>query len=447
MSTLVRFAPSPTGRIHIGNARTAILNWLFARKTGGKFVLRFDDTDEERSRPEYADAISLDLAWLGINPDLVHHQSNRVELYDAAAARLREAGRLYACYETPEELDRRRKRLLARGKPPVYDRTGLNLSPEDRKALEAEGRKPHWRFKLSERTVVFTDLIRGEQSFDLTSVSDPVLVRGDGSYLYTLPSVVDDMDMGISHIIRGEDHVTNAAVQVDLFEALGGEAPMFAHHSLLTGADGKGLSKRLGSLSIEGLRTSGLEAMAVISHAALLGTSDAIVPHHNMDGLVESFDLGKLSRAPARFDEAELVNLNARLLHETPHAEIAGRLDELGLDAGEAFWLAVRENITKLSDVAQWHAVVFAEMVPVIADEDRDFVTQSAAALPTGDFDDTTWKNWTDQLKAESGRKGKALFMPLRLALTGLDHGPELARLLPLIGRETVEKRLAGEVA
>jgi glutamyl-tRNA synthetase len=447
MSTLVRFAPSPTGRIHIGNARTAILNWLFARKTGGKFVLRFDDTDQERSRPEYAEGISHDLAWLGIEPDILHHQSKRVALYDEAAAQLREAGRLYACYETPDELERKRKRLLARGKPPVYDRTGATLSPDDRKALEAEGRKPHWRFKLSDRTVVFNDLIRGDQSFDLASLSDPVLVRGDGSYLYTLPSVVDDMDMGISHVIRGEDHVTNAAVQVDLFEALGGEAPVFAHHSLLTGADGKGLSKRLGSLSIEGLRDGGLEAMAVVSHAALLGTSDAIVPHHSMDGLIDSFDLGKLSRAPARFDEAELTSLNARLLHETPYDEIADRLAGMGLDAGEAFWLAVRENITKLSDVAHWHRVVFGETAPVIADEDRAFVTSSAAALPAGDIDETTWKAWTGELKTASGRKGKALFMPLRLALTGLDHGPELARLLPLIGREKIEKRLAGERA
>ena len=340
MTIRVRFAPSPTGRIHIGNARTAILNWLFAKKAGGEFVLRYDDTDRARSRQAFADGIAEDLAWLGIVPDIVQHQSKRFALYDAAAGKLKAAGRLYACYETPDELDRKRKRQLARGRPPVYDRAGLALGDEDRAKLEAVGRTAHWRFKLSERTVVFADLVRGEQSFNLTSVSDPVLIRGDGSYLYTLPSVVDDMDMGVSHVIRGEDHVTNAAVQVDLFEALGGEAPAFAHHSLLTGADGKGLSKRLGSLSIQGLREAGLEAMAVVSHAALLGTSEAIVPHHDMSGLVEQFDLGKLSRAPARFDEAELANLNARLLHETAHGEIVGRLTGQGLDVSEPFWLA-----------------------------------------------------------------------------------------------------------
>jgi glutamyl-tRNA synthetase len=447
MTTTVRFAPSPTGRIHIGNARTAILNWLFARKAGGRFILRFDDTDLERSRQEYADATAHDLAWLGIAPDIVHYQSKRFALYDAAADRLKADGRLYACYETPDELDRKRKRQLARGRPPVYDRAGLNLSDDERAKFEAEGRTPHWRFRLSEREVRFDDLVRGEQSFDLSHVSDPVLVRGDGTYLYTLPSVVDDIDMGVSHVIRGEDHVTNAAVQVDLFEALGASAPHFAHHSLLIGADGKGLSKRLGSLSIEGLRQSGLEAMAVVSHAALLGTSDAIVPHHDMSGLIEAFDLGKLSRAPARFDETELVQLNARLLHETPYAEVQPRLAELGTDDGEDFWLAVRENLTRLCDIEDWHSVVFGEIAPVMADDDRVFVTASAGDLPDGEFDGETWKAWTSQLKSTSGRKGKALFMPLRLALTGLDHGPELARLLPLIGREKALKRLAGETA
>ena len=444
MSTIVRFAPSPTGRIHIGNARTAILNWLFAKKAGGQFVLRYDDTDHKRSTQDNADAIARDLDWLGIAPNCEHSQSKRFHLYDEAAQKLKGLGRLYPCYETPDELNRKRKRQLARGRPPVYDRAGLALSDDDRANFEAEGRTAHWRFKLNARTVVFDDLIRGEQSFDLTNVSDPVLIRGDGSYLYTLPSVVDDMDMGITHIIRGEDHVTNGAVQVDLFEALGGVAPVFGHHSLLTGADGKGLSKRLGSLSIEGMRESGLEAMAVVSHAALLGTSDAIVPHHNMPSLVETFDLGKLSRAPARFDETELSNLNTRLLHETAYGEISLRLADARLDEGEAFWLAVRGNIAKLNDTGQWHGIVYGEIDSVISGEDREFISNSASDLPAGDFDETTWKQWTGALKASSGRKGKALFMPLRLALTGLDHGPELARLLPLIGREKVLQRLSG---
>lgn len=442
MTNKVRFAPSPTGRIHIGNARTAILNWLFARKEGGQFVLRFDDTDLERSKQEYANATAEDLAWLGIEPDEVHYQSKRFDLYDAAAERLKGDGRLYPCYETPDELERKRKRQMARGRPPVYDRAALELSAEDRAKLEADGRKPHWRFKLNARTVEFDDLIRGTQSFELAHLSDPVLVRADGTYLYTLPSVVDDMDMGITHIIRGEDHVTNAAVQVDLFEALGGTAPAFAHHSLLTGADGKGLSKRLGSLSIGGLRDSGIEAMTVVSHAALLGTSDAIAPHAKMDELIDAFNLAKLSRAPARFDEAELAHLNARLLHELPYETVANRLQ------GDAtFWEAIRGNISKLSEAVDWHDVVFGEITPVIADEDREFAQTAAAGLPDGNLDATTWKTWTSTLKETTGRKGKSLFMPLRLALTGLDHGPELANLLPLIGRDKAVARLQGEMA
>jgi glutamyl-tRNA synthetase len=326
MTTTVRFAPSPTGRIHIGNARTAILNWLFARKANGTFILRYDDTDLERSTQEFADGIATDLDWLGLSPDKVFRQSERFALYDAAAEKLKADGRLYACYETAEELEYKRKRQLARGLPPVYDRAGLNLSDDERAKLEAEGRTPHWRFKLDQREIVWNDLVRGETRIDTSSLSDPVLIRGDGSYLYTLPSVVDDIDMGITHVIRGEDHVTNAAVQVELFEALGGTAPGFAHHSLLVGADGKGLSKRLGSLSIAAMREDGLEAMAVVSHGALIGTSEAIEPHTGMDTLLDAFDLSKLSRAPGRFDMAELENLNARIVHELDYADVRERL-------------------------------------------------------------------------------------------------------------------------
>ena len=439
MTTKVRFAPSPTGRIHIGNARTAILNWLFACRQSGQFVLRFDDTDLERSRQEHADATRDDLAWLGIRPDVVHYQSKRFDLYDAAAERLKSEARLYPCYETPDELDRKRKRQLARGKPPVYDRAALKLDDDDQAKLEADGRQPHWRFKLSERTVTFQDLIRGEQSFDLAHVSDPVLIRADGTYLYTLPSVVDDMDMGITHVIRGEDHVTNAAVQVDLFEALGGDAPVFAHHSLLVGADGKGLSKRLGSLSIGGLRDEGYEAMTVVSHAALLGTSEAIAAHANIDELVAAFDLGKLSRAPARFDETELAALNAKLLHELPFEAVAERLTD-GWSA--PLWQAIRGNISMLKDAGEWFDVVHEDVKPAFDAGDAEFIAAAAEALPAEPWDETTWKSWTTQLKEQSGRKGKALFMPLRLALTGRDHGPELALLLPLIGKERAEARL-----
>jgi glutamyl-tRNA synthetase len=436
--TIVRFAPSPTGRIHIGNARTAILNWLFAQKSGGQFILRYDDTDTARSTEEYARGIATDLDWLGITPGRVEWQSKRFGRYDAVADDLRAKGVLYPCYETADELDRRRKRQQARGLPPVYDRAALKLTEDEKKAFEAEGRKPHWRFKLAQKMVEWNDLIRGPVHIDTTNLSDPVLIREDGTYLYTLPSVIDDVDFAVTHVIRGEDHVVNTAVQIEITQALGGRVPDYAHHSLLTGADGKGLSKRLGSLSIGQMREDGFEAMAVVSHAALLGTSDNIHPCTDYKELVEGFDLHKLSRAPARFDEAELRALNAKLLHMTGFAAVAARLP----DMPEEFWLAVRGNIEKLSDVDQWATVIAGPMQPVVADDDREFLAQAKAALPAAPWDGNTWKAWTEAVKTATGRKGKGLFMPLRLALTGLDHGPELAALLPLIGRERALQRL-----
>jgi len=442
MTITVRFAPSPTGRIHIGNARTAILNWLFARKSGGRFILRYDDTDAERSTVEFADGIATDLDWLGLKPDEVYRQSDRFALYDAAAEKLKSDGRLYACYETAEELDYKRKRQLARHQPPIYDRTGLNLSDEDRAKLEAEGRKPHWRFKLDQRDIHWNDLVRGDVNIDTSSLSDPVLIREDGSYLYTLPSVVDDIDMGMTHIIRGEDHTTNAAVQVEIFEALGATAPAFAHHSLLVGADGKGLSKRLGSLSIAAMREDGLEAMAVVSHGALIGTSEAIEPHTGMDTLLEAFDLSKLSRAPGRFDMTELENLNARIVHQLSYDDVRERLAGMSADGGEGFWQAVHGNLSKVQDAGEWFGIIYGDMTGEIAVEDRDFISQAAAMLPEEPWGETTWKSWTDDVKQATNRKGKGLFMPLRLALTGKPHGPELATLLPLIGRARAIARL-----
>ena len=437
--TTVRFAPSPTGRIHIGNARTAILNWLFARKTGGQFILRYDDTDAARSTDEFARGIAADLDWLGIVPDRVEYQSKRYGRYDEIVTQLKADGRLYPCYEAADELDRRRKRQLARGLPPVYDRAALKLTAEDRAALEAQGRKPHWRFRLEHRVVTWTDLIRGPQHIDTANLSDPVLVRQDGTYLYTLPSVIDDIDFSVSHVIRGEDHVVNTAVQIEITEALKGAVPSYAHHSLLTGADGKGLSKRLGSLSITSLREGGLEAMAVVSHAALLGTSDNIHPCPDYKELVDGFDLAKLSRAPARFDEEELKHLNARLLHITPWDKVK---DRLGFGS-EAFWNTVRGNLETLADSKAWFNIIRNRINPVVGDEDKSFVNAAAKLLPAEPWDGTTWKIWTEAVKTATDRKGKALFMPLRLALTGLDHGPELAHLMPLIGRERVLERLA----
>lgn len=437
--TIVRFAPSPTGRIHIGNARTAILNWLFAQKTGGQFILRYDDTDTTRSTDEYARGIATDLAWLGIAPAREEWQSKRFARYDAVADDLRARGFLYPCYETADELDRRRKRQQARGLPPVYDRAALKLTDAERKAFEAEGRKPHWRFKLAQTAVEWTDLIRGPVHIDTANLSDPVLIREDGTYLYTLPSVIDDVDFAVTHVIRGEDHVVNTAVQIEITRALGGRVPDYAHHSLLTGADGKGLSKRLGSLSIGQMREDGYEAMAVVSHAALLGTSDNIHPCTDYRELVEGFGLDKLSRAPARFDEAELKALNAKLLHMTDYAAVAARIP----GHSEALWLAVRGNIEKLSDVEAWAKVIAGPIVPVIAGEEREFLAAAKASLPPAPWDGSTWKLWTEAVKTATGRKGKGLFMPLRQALTGLDHGPELAALLPLIGRERAVERLS----
>jgi glutamyl-tRNA synthetase len=438
MSTIVRFAPSPTGRIHIGNARTAILNWLMSRKENGQFILRYDDTDTARSTQEFADGIATDIAWMGIVPDRVEWQSKRFPRYDAVVADMKAKGQLYPCYETADELERRRKRQEARGGLRTYDRAALKLTAEERAALEAEGRKPHWRFKLDARVIEWNDLIRGPQHTDLASQSDPVLVREDGTYLYTLPSVIDDIDFGITHVVRGEDHVTNAGVQVAITLALGGTPPIYAHHSLLVGADGKGLSKRLGSLSIASMREQGLEPMAVVSHAALLGTSDNIHPCADIQELVEGFDLTKISRAPGRFDEKDLNTLNAKLLHMLPWDAVKHRLP----DQSEAFWLAVRGNIEKFSETEFWDDVIQQDLKIEPAAEDVEFIAKARAALPPEPWDGTTWKIWTDAVKAATGRKGKSLFMPLRMVLTGMEHGPELAALLPLIGRQRVLDRM-----
>jgi glutamyl-tRNA synthetase len=435
---IVRFAPSPTGRIHIGNARAALLNWLFALKTGGQFILRYDDTDTARSTQEFADGIARDVAWLGIEPHRVEWQSKRFDRYDAVADDLRKRGFLYPCYETADELDRRRKRQQARGMPPVYDRAALKLTKEESDAFLAEGRKPHWRFKLKHEDVTWNDMIRGPVQINSSTLSDPVLIREDGTYLYTLPSVIDDIDFAITHVIRGEDHVVNTAVQIEISEAISGASPIYAHYSLLTGADGKGLSKRLGSLSIQQFREDGLEAMAVVSHASLLGTSDNIHPCTDIQELVDGFDLGKLSRTPARFDEAELAALNAKLLHITPWHAVKDRVS----GGSEAFWLAVRGNIEKLSETKTWSDVINNRCKGVVAEDDKGFIASALATLPPEPWDGSTWKVWTDAVKAATDRKGKTLFMPLRMALTGLDHGPELAALLPLIGRERAVERL-----
>lgn len=457
MTTHVRFAPSPTGRLHIGNIRTAVLNFLLTRKAGGTFLLRMDDTDTERSTEEFAESIRQDLTWLGFAWDRQEKQSDRTARYNALADQLRDSGRLYACYETEDELDRKRKRQMGRGLPPIYDRTGLRLTPEEVVKFVSDGRRPHWRFRLAntdrmeasavdklspQPTIVsWNDLIRGDQIVDVGSLSDPVLIRADGSFLYTFTSVVDDIDFGITHIVRGEDHVTNSGVQIQIFEALGAQPPAFGHHSLLVGADGQALSKRLGALSIASFREAGIEPMAVVSHAALVGTSDAIEPHSRLDELVDLFDLEKISTAPGRFDLDELRTLNAKLLHKLPFADVADRLGP-SREGGASFWDAVRGNLTLLSDAEDWWQIATGKIDPVI--EDAAVTARAAELLPAAPWDQSTWTSWTEAVKAATGAKGRALFHPLRLALTGRDAGPELKFLLPFIGPERARARLAG---
>lgn len=445
MTVITRFAPSPTGKIHIGNLRPAIINWLYARNQNGQFMLRIDDTDVERSREDYVEGIKRDLNWLGLNWDFEARQSQRFEKYDAVVERLKNEGRLYPCFESAAELERKRKRQMAQGKPPVYDRAALKLDDHDRAKLAADGVKPHWRFKLEDRAVSWCDLVRGEQSIEASSLSDPILIREDGTYLYTLPSVVDDIEFKITHIIRGEDHVANTGAQIQIFEALDAAPPVFAHHNLIVGKEGEGLSKRLGSLSIESFREAGIEAMAVVSHAATIGTSNDIAPHLATDSISADFSFDKISRAPARFDVAELALINAKLLHETPFETVAARLEALDIHGGGAFWEAVRGNLEKIDDVKIWWAVVQGPIAPVI--EDAAFCETARGLLPESDFDESSWGAWTKRIKEETGAKGKALFHPLRLALTGQDNGPELKGLLPLIGRERAIKRLQGERA
>ena len=442
---VVRFAPSPTGLLHVGNIRAALFNWLYAKRQGGTFILRLDDTDRARSRPEFEQAIERDLAWLGLDWGRKEKQSDRLAHYDVARDRLIAAGRLYPCYETPEELEFKRKRLLAQGRPPVYDRAALKLSDEDRRRLEGEGRRPHWRFKLVAEEVTWDDMVRGAQHVDEASQSDPVLVRADGSYLYSFTSVVDDIAFGITHVIRGEDHVTNTGAQIQMFRALEGAVPIFAHLPLLVDAAGGGLSKRTGSLSVADLRQRGIEALAISALLARLGTADAVEPVISLDTLVASVDFARVGRAAARFSEDELAQLSARTLHMLPYASVKARLGGIDADLGEAFWLAVRGNLASLGDTAGWARVVRGPIEPIL--EEPAFLAEAAGLLPADPWDETSWKTWTGAIATATGRKGRQLFHPLRLALTAEEKGPEMAKLLPLIGRGRVEARLNGQTA
>ncbi len=446
MTVKVRFAPSPTGKLHVGNIRTALANWLFARGQGGTFVLRIDDTDLERSTMENEDAIRADLTWLGMTWDETFKQSEKFDRYSQAAEELKAKGLLYACYETAEELERRKKIALSRGKPPVYDRAALSLTGEERAKLEAEGRKPHWRFKLSGGRAEWNDLVRGQQSIDTSSVSDPVLIREDGSFLYTMPSVVDDIDAKITHVIRGEDHVTNSGAQIEIFLALGAQPPEMAHMPLLIGADGQGLSKRLGSLSAQQLRAEGYEPMAILSLLAKIGTSDPVEARESLQQLAMEFSFSKMGRAPARFDENELNGLNAQIVHAMSFEAVQPRLAKLmyGDKATPEFWDAVKGNLKGVPDAALWLTVVYGGGLtgPDLDADDQAFIGEAAKLFPEGDVTATTWKEWVDAVKAKTGRKGKSLFMPLRRVLTDQEHGPEMDKMLLLIGGEKARARL-----
>ncbi len=444
MSIRVRFAPSPTGRLHVGNIYVALNNWLFAKKAGGEFLLRLDDTDRERSTLAFAAIIEDDLKWLGLKWDAFARQSDRIDTYEAAAEKLKKAGRLYACYETAEELALRRKVQLSQGKPPVYDRAALNLTDADRAKLEAEGRRPHWRFRLEPRKVEWTDLVRGAQHIDESSQSDPILIREDGTFLYTLPSVVDDVELKVTHVIRGNDHVTNTATQIQIYEALGAAVPTFAHLPLLVDASGEGLSKRLGSLSISEMRESGLEPMAINAYLAHIGAGGTIEPVRSLDPLIADHDLSRFGKTSPRFDPAELQHLNAKMLHAMSFDDAKPQLAKFG-PVDPALWEAARGNLEKIGDIALWQQICRSEIAPVV--QDSGFSAQAAELLPSEPWNAETWKSWTQTVQKTTGKRGKELFMPLRLALTGLDHGPELKVLLPLIGRDRALRRLRGERA
>ncbi len=442
MSVKVRFAPSPTGYLHAGNVRTAIVTWLFARSQDGHFLLRIDDTDTERSKPEYEEDIESAMMWLGMDWDEKTRQRDRTDRYNELIEKLKTDGRLYACYETPEELSLKRKTLLGRGKPPIYDRAALELTDEQKTAYKAEGRSPHWRFKLNHEPIEWDDLVRGEVRFNGADLSDPVLIRETGLPLYHLCSVIDDMDYDMTHVVRGEDHVSNTATHIQMFEALGAPVPTFVHLPMISDTEGGKLSKRLGSMSARDFRDNEkLEPMSIVSLLSRLGSADPIMPFTSIKPLVDEFDISKFSKGAPKFDMEELLRLNSKIIHQTPFEDVNVRLAHMDMEElDEDFWHAIRPNLGKLEDIKEWWDVVSGNVEPII--EDPDFAAQAAELLPPEPWNENTWKEWTEKVKETTGRKGKDLFMPLRQALTGMDHGPELGALLPLLGAEKVRQRL-----
>ncbi len=444
MTPLVRFAPSPTGWLHVGNARTALANYLFAKSQGGRFMLRIDDTDLERSKSEYEQGLQEDLKWLGLEWDLFDKQSERFARYEAAKLKLIADGRLYPCYETAEELDVKRKMLIGRGLPPTYDRGALTDTDEKRQQYEAEGRKAHYRFKLNHMPIVWDDMIRGKVEFNGANLSDPVLLREDGTVLFTLATSVDDGEHAITHIIRGEDHVSNTAIQVQIMEALGHQPPVFGHMALLKMKEGK-ISKRTGGGDVRSLREGGVFPLVMTSYLAKIGTSDSIDLAPSLEALTQQFAISKLGRSMANYDPQEVERLNQKLLHQLPFADVKALLAQRGITVEEGFWESIKPNLTTIDDVREWSDVLQQPITPKI--EDAAFTNQAASLLPTGEWNEGSWDAFVNAVKEATGRKGKELFMPLRLALTGMEHGPDMKTVFALLGRQRAEQRLLGQVA
>ncbi|MFP3012719.1 MAG: glutamate--tRNA ligase [Rickettsia sp.] len=440
---ITRFAPSPTGMLHVGNIRAALLNWLYAKKHNGQFILRFDDTDLERSKQEYKDAIEEDLKFLNLNWDQTFNQLSRLSRYDEIKNLLLDKKRLYACYETPEELELKRKFQLSKGLPPIYDRASLNLTEEQIQKYIEQGRKLHYRFLVNYEPISWHDMIKGEVKYDGKALSDPIVIRADGSMTYMLCSVIDDIDYGITHIIRGEDHVSNTAIQIQMFEALNTTPPTFGHLSLIINKDEK-ISKRVGGFEIATLRKEiGIEAMAIASFFSLLGSSAQILPYKSMEKLANQFEISSFSKSPTIYQPEDLERLNHKLLISLDFDEVKDRLKEIDAEyIDENFWLSVRPNLQKLRDVKDWWEI--CHKIPNVENLnlDKDYLKQAAELLPQGEITKDSWSIWTKEITNITGKKGKELFLPLRLALTGRESGPEIAGVLPLIDREEIIKRL-----
>ncbi len=443
---VLRFAPSPTGLLHVGNLRTAIINWLFAKKHDYDFLLRIDDTDDTRSKKEYVDFIEEDLKWIGLEWSLKYAQSDRLGAYDDAFNYLKSNNLIYRCFETDEELSLKRARQRSAGLPPVYDRSSLRISKDKIIQYESEGRSSYWRLKLPDKPIIWKDKIYGEVRFDSKSYSDPVIIRADGRYLYTITSVVDDIYSKVSNIIRGSDHLTNSGIQIYLFQALGSKAPNFFHHSLMTSADGEPLSKRIGSLSIRGIRESGIEPEVLLNYLTFVGDITNQSEFYEISELAKNFDAQKLSKSNAPFDERLLKEVNSGFLQQQNYDFFKKKSDLLGLkQVPKEFWGAVKNNIKVFDEIKDWTEVIYGNIQPVI--DDPEYINLALNLIPEVDFNELSWQNWTETIKEKSGRKGKKLFMPLRLSITGKDFGPEMAKLLPLIGKEKTLSRLNGRAS